>query len=66
MLGIAPFEARDGDLVVIFHGSQMPFVLRYNGDGTYNLIGDFYVHGIHGRRRISAIRTGKYKSELCS
>ena len=43
--GIVPYDAEKEDLLVIFEGFAMPFVLRQNGE-DYVLIGDAYVHGI--------------------
>ncbi|KAF2679681.1 hypothetical protein K458DRAFT_113171 [Lentithecium fluviatile CBS 122367] len=45
LLGTFPDETRVGDLVVIFLGAAMPFVLRAVGE-NYQLVGACYVHGI--------------------
>lgn len=42
----APAHAQAGDIVAIFLGSTVPYVLRSKGDGTYWLVGECYVHGI--------------------
>lgn len=44
-LGIATYDTEREDLVVIFEGFSMPFVLRRKGD-DYVIVGDAYVHGI--------------------
>lgn len=44
--GTIPSEAEEGDLIAIFFGLRIPFVLRPLAGGTYNLIGPCYVHGI--------------------
>ena len=44
-IGMAPFEARKGDMVCLLLGCRVPVVLRKFGEG-YQLIGDVYVHGI--------------------
>jgi hypothetical protein len=46
--GTVPDEAEEEDLIVIFFGIRVPFVLRPVGDGTFKLIGHCYVHGIMG------------------
>jgi hypothetical protein len=45
-LGLAPESAEIGDIVCIFHGAVVPFVLRPEADGRYRLLGEAYVHGI--------------------
>jgi hypothetical protein len=44
--GTIPGEAEEGDLIAIFFGLRIPFVLRPLVGGTYKLIGPCYVHGI--------------------
>jgi hypothetical protein len=46
MLGIGPLEAKEGDLVAMFHGSRVPFILKDVGDHGYTVIGGCYVHGV--------------------
>jgi hypothetical protein len=41
----APYNSERGDVVVIFEGFRMPFVLRKSGN-DWKLVGDCYVHGI--------------------
>lgn len=48
-VGLGPKEAKANDLVVILFGGHVPFVLRpshLDGDLTYTLIGEAFVHGI--------------------
>ncbi|KAI6847764.1 hypothetical protein KC332_g3981 [Hortaea werneckii] len=47
-LGLAPHGAREGDLVFVVRGIDVPLVLRTNGDddGSYELIGESYVQGV--------------------
>lgn len=44
-IGIAPRGTRDGDLVFVVMGADVPFILRPYDDG-YELIGEAYVQGI--------------------
>ena len=37
---------KSGDFVALIKGSQVPFILRRQGDGQYQLIGEAYVDGI--------------------
>ena len=45
-LGWVPPSAEPGDIVCIFFGSKVPFLLRTGGSGFYKLIGECYIHGI--------------------
>jgi hypothetical protein len=45
-VGLAPESVKQGDVLVIFRGAKFPYVLRRNGEGTYILVGEAYVHGI--------------------
>jgi hypothetical protein len=47
-IGLAPRRVREGDVVVVFYGSSVPFVLRPTGDsgGTYTFVGEAYCDGI--------------------
>lgn len=44
-VGLAPHGVREGDLIFIVLGSDVPFVLRQNGE-AYELLGEAYVQGI--------------------
>jgi hypothetical protein len=46
--GLVPQSAKEGDLLVIFHGGRVPFCIRPivgSADGYHHLIGDCYVNG---------------------
>jgi hypothetical protein len=43
--GLAPVDSRVGDVVCIFMGAQVPFVIRSCGS-DYQLVGEAYVHGV--------------------
>ncbi|KAK8095076.1 hypothetical protein PG997_001761 [Apiospora hydei] len=45
-VGMAPKTSRQGDSIFLLKGCDAPLVLRLNGDGTYYLVGEIYVHGI--------------------
>jgi hypothetical protein len=45
-VGIGPDICQAGDVVCIFHGAKVPFVLRQVENGEYRLLGEAYVHGI--------------------
>ena len=54
VLGLAPSEARSGDLVCILRGGPVPFVVRKNTlDGSHSLIGECYVQGHMNQQPLS-------------
>ena len=49
LIGLVPAAATVGDRVVIIQGGHLPLIMRAQNDGTYQLIGESYIHGImHG------------------
>jgi hypothetical protein len=56
-IGIGPCSLRNGDAVALFKGGMVPLVIRSIGD-KWELVGDYYVHGImHGEA---------YSAQRCS
>ena len=45
-LGLAPWGAREDDVVCVLRGGDVPFILREKEDGYWKLVGEAYVHGI--------------------
>ena len=46
-IGWVPLEAQRGDVICVFKGARLPYVLRQNADeDTYTMIGHCFVHGI--------------------
>ena len=44
-MGVTTYDTEKGDLLVMFEGFAMPFVLRPKGD-NFVIIGDCYIHGV--------------------
>ena len=44
-LGLAPCNTREGDVIFVVMGADVPFILRHYEDG-YELIGEAYIQGI--------------------
>jgi hypothetical protein len=63
-VGLAPEFTEQGDELVVFCGATFPYVLRRNGDGTYPLVGEGYVHGIMGGEFVKIAR--EQRSSFCN
>jgi hypothetical protein len=50
MLGIGPEAMIPGDVVVVLHGSPVPFVLRPVGNGLWRLVGECYLYDVNEGR----------------
>ncbi|PVH80545.1 hypothetical protein DL98DRAFT_515399 [Cadophora sp. DSE1049] len=44
-IALGPVITQPGDIVCLFHGGNVPYVLRPTA-GYYQLVGECYVHGI--------------------
>jgi hypothetical protein len=62
-MGLAPGTARVGDLIGIFLGGTVPYVLRPNDDGTYSFLGECYVHGLMDGEDMKMLEEGEAKVE---
>jgi hypothetical protein len=45
-VGIGPDICHAGDIVCIFYGAKVPFIIRKNNKNEYVLLGEAYIHGI--------------------
>jgi hypothetical protein len=45
-IGLGPIELQAGDIVVIFMGAKLPYILRRYESSRYRLVGEAYVQGI--------------------
>jgi hypothetical protein len=48
-IGIVPCNTRDGDMVAVLYGAQVPFVIRPKKDTKevqFELVGECYIHGL--------------------
>jgi hypothetical protein len=46
LVGFGTSLLQEGDLIVIFNGAEVPYILRQDLYGRYGLAGEAYVHGI--------------------
>ncbi|KAM7197471.1 Heterokaryon incompatibility protein (HET) domain containing protein [Naviculisporaceae sp. PSN 640] len=65
-MGLFPIGTQADDVVVVFWGSMVPFVLRkvtstsgYNNSGSYQLVGACYVHGIMDGEELEGLERGE-------
>ncbi|KAG4259320.1 hypothetical protein FPRO03_12996 [Fusarium proliferatum] len=65
LVGYVPNRAKKGDLVCIFYGSDVPFVVRKEAEGKYSLVGECYIHGIMEGEAIK-FETPRHKEEVFS
>jgi hypothetical protein len=57
-VGLVPAGAQSGDHICLLHGAKVPFVLRSQGSGgTWELIGEGYIHGIMAGEALNQPRT---------
>ncbi|KAJ9611376.1 hypothetical protein H2200_004560 [Cladophialophora chaetospira] len=45
-IGWAPYGTWKGDIIVVFEGGEVPFVIRPVSKSTFRLLGECYLHGI--------------------
>jgi hypothetical protein len=53
-LGIGPAGMTEGDMICVFYGGQVLYVLRDAGIGVYECIGECYVHGLMDGEALAA------------
>lgn len=65
-LGWAPKCADPGDLVCVFPGAEVPYILRSVGDqGQFRMIGECYIHGFMNGEAMSMNALAMYQFQLC-
>lgn len=62
-LGLAPPQAEPGDVIAILFGSNVPFVLRRQGN-AFKLIGETHVQGIMNGEVIEELENGHVRAEI--
>ncbi|KAI0002681.1 heterokaryon incompatibility protein-domain-containing protein [Xylariaceae sp. FL0662B] len=51
-----PKRAREGDVICLFDGGRVPYVLRPCDNGYFELVGECYVHGLmHGEGKADGV-----------
>lgn len=60
---MGPDTTRTGDLVVVFFGGRVPFILRQH-DSSYILVGECYIHGIMDGEAIDGWRKRRLRENI--
>jgi hypothetical protein len=62
LVGMVPLDTMVGDLIYIFTGGTMPFILRPSAglQSKYKVVGGCYIHGIMDGE---AVRSDKWREE---
>jgi hypothetical protein len=60
-MGIGPPNMQKGDICSVVFGAKVAYILRGNGDGTHQLVGESYVEGIVDGRVISMVERGELR-----
>ena len=68
-VGLAPVDCKEGDVICVFLGSGVPYVLRPNAAGagkgpTFSLIGECYLHGIMNSEVLDMLERNDTELEL--
>ncbi|KAF7919348.1 uncharacterized protein EAE97_011680 [Botrytis byssoidea] len=63
-IGFVPNETKRGDKICILYGMDVPVVLRKNQDGTYELIGPCYVHGVMEGELMNDMQNGVFEERV--
>ena len=64
--GLAPPDARKEDVIAILFGSQVPLILRSQGDGTFALIGETHVQGLMDGEAVKEMQAAGASAETIS
>ncbi|KAF2185843.1 hypothetical protein K469DRAFT_518658, partial [Zopfia rhizophila CBS 207.26] len=62
-MGVGPSVAREGDLICVLFGGEVPYILRSIENGHYKMIGQCYTHGIMDGEVIRGAIQGQYRYE---
>lgn len=60
-IDLAPLKSRSGDLICIFLGGRVPFIVRPAGHGSYQLIRECYTYGLIDREAVKDVKAGTFK-----
>ncbi|THV46833.1 hypothetical protein BGAL_0357g00190 [Botrytis galanthina] len=63
-IGHVPNDTQCGDAICILYGMDVPVVLRQSQDGTYELIGPYYVHCVMGGELMDDMQNGVFEERI--
>jgi hypothetical protein len=61
-MGLGPLDTKQGDMICVFYGCSIPFVLRKQKQG-YILIAEPYIHGYMDGEVVEEVETGSLVSQ---
>ncbi|EPE33887.1 hypothetical protein GLAREA_06900 [Glarea lozoyensis ATCC 20868] len=62
-MGLGYDTVKEGDIVAVVMGGEVPLVLRPAGDGLFLLIGECYVHGIMDGEVMKGVENGEFEKK---
>lgn len=63
-VGMGPKDTRSGDVIVIFGGASLPFIVRPVEDGKFRLVGECYCDGFMDGEIVTARKNDKQEEEV--
>ena len=60
-IDLAPPKSRSGDLICMFLGGRVPFIVRPAGHGSYQLIRECYTYGLMDGEAVKDVKAGTFK-----
>ncbi len=60
-MGIGSLNTQEGDISFVVFGAKLAYILRDNGDGTHQLVGESFVEGIADGRVIGMVERGELR-----
>ncbi|KIM93997.1 hypothetical protein OIDMADRAFT_149627 [Oidiodendron maius Zn] len=58
-IGLVPEISKEGDIICVFAGADVPHVIREAGDRSYTFVGECYVHGLMNGEAMDLVRDEK-------
>jgi hypothetical protein len=58
-IGLCPYTAREGDIITILYGGQIPYILRPKNDKEFYFIGECFLQGFMNGEAFNALDTAQ-------
>lgn len=63
LLGSSSMQALPGDVIVVFFGATVPFLMREQADGSFRLVSDCYIEGLMEGAAVAMWQQGTLSAE---